>query len=64
MKSEPTGLDIPAWKRGFWRRMPASKVEPERGKPDMKWIPCCIVVPAAVARRAAQKSLSGLPGLS
>jgi hypothetical protein len=29
-------LDIAAWKRGFWRNKAASKVEPERGKPEMK----------------------------
>ena len=28
-----------AWKRGFCRRMPASRVEPERGRPEMKCSP-------------------------
>ncbi|MNF92817.1 hypothetical protein D3C84_754730 [compost metagenome] len=32
----PTGLVMPAWKRGFWRSKAASSVEPERGKPEMK----------------------------
>jgi hypothetical protein len=26
--------------------MAASRVEPERGSPEMKWIPCCIALPA------------------
>ncbi|MNP28693.1 hypothetical protein D3C76_1216740 [compost metagenome] len=33
---EPTGLVIPAWKRGFCNRIAESRVEPERGKPEMK----------------------------
>jgi len=33
MNSVPTGLDMPAWKRGFCRRIAASSVEPERGSP-------------------------------
>ena len=28
---------MPAWKRGFCRSKAASNVDPERGKPDMKW---------------------------
>src|ERR1700704_4451520 len=40
--SVPTGLVMAAWMRGFWRRMPASNVEPARGRPEMKWMPCCI----------------------
>lgn len=32
----PIGLDIAAWTRGFWRRMAASRVDPERGRPEMK----------------------------
>ena len=35
--SEATGLDMPAWKRGFCRRIAAVSVEPARGRPDMKW---------------------------
>src|SRR4051812_28900704 len=27
-----------AEKAGFWRRIAASKVDPERGRPEMKWI--------------------------
>jgi hypothetical protein len=42
MYMPPTGLVIPARKRGFWRRMVASKVEPERGRPEMKWMPFSI----------------------
>jgi hypothetical protein len=29
---------MPASKRGFWRNNAASKVEPERGRPEMKWM--------------------------
>src|ERR1700722_11612367 len=36
----PTGLVIMAWKRGFRRRIAENRVEPERGRPDMKWMPC------------------------
>src|SRR5687768_6736918 len=35
--SAATGLDIPAWKRGFCRRIAAVSVEPARGRPEMKW---------------------------
>ena len=35
--SEATGLDMPAWKRGFCRRIAAVSVEPARGRPEMKW---------------------------
>ena len=35
--SEAIGLDMPAWKRGFWRRIAAVSVEPARGRPEMKW---------------------------
>jgi hypothetical protein len=42
MYMPPTGLVIPASKRGFWRRMAVSKVEPERGRSDMKWMPFAI----------------------
>lgn len=35
--SEAIGLDIPAAKRGFCRKSAASRVEPERGNPLMKW---------------------------
>jgi hypothetical protein len=28
---------MPAWKRGFWRRIAAVSVEPARGRPEMKW---------------------------
>ena len=42
--SVPTGLVIAAWKRGFWRRMPASRVEPERGRPETK---CSLVMAVA-----------------
>jgi hypothetical protein len=42
MKSDPTGPLIPAWNRGFCRKIAASNVEPERGRPDMKWMPFCI----------------------
>ena len=34
--SEATGLDMPAENRGFWRRMAPIRVEPERGRPEMK----------------------------
>src|SRR5579862_4657762 len=32
-----SGLVMPARKRGFWLRMAARSVLPERGKPEMKW---------------------------
>ena len=32
----PTGLVMPAEKRGFCRSSAASRVEPERGRPAMK----------------------------
>jgi hypothetical protein len=35
---DPTGLVIPAWKRGFCRKIPANRVVPDRGRPEMKWI--------------------------
>lgn len=41
---DATGLDIPAWNRGFCRRIAAVSVEPERGSPDMK---CMASVPAS-----------------
>jgi hypothetical protein len=34
--SDPTGLVIPAWNKGFCRKMPASSVDPDRGNPEMK----------------------------
>jgi hypothetical protein len=34
--SPATGDDMPAWKRGFFRRIAASSVEPDRGRPEMK----------------------------
>src|SRR5580704_3334683 len=37
VNNEPTGLVMAAWIRGFWRRMAASRVEPLRGRPEMKW---------------------------
>jgi len=33
----PNGDDISAWVFGFWRRIAARRVDPERGKPAMKW---------------------------
>ena len=33
-----SGPVIPASNRGFWRSSAASKVEPERGRPEMKWM--------------------------
>lgn len=30
------GLDMPAWKRGFCRRIADVNVEPDRGRPEMK----------------------------
>ena len=39
-KKEATGLLTPAWKRGFWFRIADSSVEPERGRPEMKWKFC------------------------
>ena len=35
----PTGLVIAACTAGFCRSSAESKVEPERGSPEMKWIP-------------------------
>jgi hypothetical protein len=35
----PTGLVIAACNFGFCRKIPASKVLPDRGNPAMKWIP-------------------------
>src|SRR6516225_5291481 len=32
-----SGLVMPARKRGFWLRMAARSVVPERGSPEMKW---------------------------
>jgi hypothetical protein len=32
-----SGLVMPARKRGFWLRMAARSVLPERGIPEMKW---------------------------
>jgi hypothetical protein len=32
-----SGLVMPARKRGFWLRMAARRVVPERGSPEMKW---------------------------
>ena len=32
-----SGLVMPARKRGFWLRMAARSVLPERGSPEMKW---------------------------
>src|SRR5580658_548191 len=46
MYMAPTGLVIPAWKRGFCRRIAASSVDPERGSPEMKCIPLSIKAPA------------------
>src|SRR5262249_42713179 len=34
---EAIGLDMPAWKRGFCRRIAAVSVVPARGRPEMKW---------------------------
>ena len=31
------GLDIPAENRGFWFRIEESKVDPERGNPEIIW---------------------------
>src|SRR5690348_4412502 len=31
------GLVMPAWNRGFCFRIAASKVLPDRGRPEMKW---------------------------
>ena len=36
--SPASGPDIPASKRGFCRSNAASSVDPERGKPEMKWM--------------------------
>ena len=38
VKRAPTGLVMPAWKRGFWRSNAANSVEPDRGNPEMKCI--------------------------
>jgi len=35
--SEATGLDMPAWKCGFCRRIAAVSVEPACGRPEMTW---------------------------
>ena len=35
-KNAAKGLLTPAWKRGFWLRIAESRVEPDRGKPEMK----------------------------
>jgi hypothetical protein len=42
--SPDTGLDMPAWIYGFCRRIALSKVDPERGSPEMKWIPFLIAL--------------------
>ena len=42
LKTGPIGLVIPAWIFGFWRRMADNSVEPERGRPEMKWMVCCM----------------------
>jgi hypothetical protein len=42
--SDPTGPVIPAWNRGFCRNIADSNVDPERGKPEMKWIEACMVL--------------------
>jgi hypothetical protein len=39
-KNAATGLLTPAWKRGFWFRTADSRVEPARGRPEMKWNRC------------------------
>ena len=36
--SPASGPDIPASNRGFCRSNAESSVEPERGKPEMKWM--------------------------
>jgi hypothetical protein len=35
-KKAARGLLTPAWKRGFWLRIADSRVEPARGRPEMK----------------------------
>jgi hypothetical protein len=35
-KNAAIGLLTPAWNRGFWLRIAESRVEPERGSPEMK----------------------------
>jgi hypothetical protein len=35
-KTSETGLVMPAVTAGFWRRIAASKVEPDLGRPEMK----------------------------
>src|SRR5262245_31712191 len=57
--SEAIGLDMPAWKRGFCRRMAAVSVEPARGKPEMKWKVRLAIRPCGA--RSRYQSLS--PGL-
>src|SRR5579883_1650241 len=49
----PTGLVIIAWKRGFCRKIAESRVDPDRGRPEMKWIPFCIECAPFAARRAS-----------
>jgi hypothetical protein len=39
---------MPAWKRGFCRRMPDSNVEPDRGSPEMKWKVWDVMAPLAI----------------
>jgi len=34
---EYTGLLMPAWNRGFCRRRADNNVEPERGRPEIRW---------------------------
>ena len=36
--SPASGPDMPASKRGFCRNSAASRVEPDRGRPEMKWM--------------------------
>ena len=50
MNSDATGLDIPVRKHGFWRMIAASRVEPERGRPEMKWI--VLSAPVRLSRAA------------
>src|SRR5262249_1428767 len=48
-----SGLGMPARKRGFWFRMAASSVLPERGSPDMKWnLRAGVAVAGAAGMRA------------
>jgi hypothetical protein len=30
-----SGLDMPAWNAGFWRRIAANSEDPDRGNPEM-----------------------------